>query len=113
MTPVPSGALPVQLLRGQGPIRRPETLVRPRTDEDEESAGIRCPLCGWRPPPASLWSCTGHDPAEPGFVGCGMLWNTFATRGLCPGCRHRWRWTKCSECDAWSPHDDWYEAETG
>ena len=40
---------------------------------------------------------------------CGTAWNTFATRGRCPGCAHQWRWTSCLRCDQWSPHGDWYE----
>ena len=40
-----------------------------------------------------------------------MEWNTFATRGLCPGCQHQWRYTSCLECAAWSLHEDWYAAE--
>jgi hypothetical protein len=63
----------------------------PERDEDGFS-GVRCPRCGWRPTRESLWS-----------------WNTFATRGLCPGCAHQWQWTSCHRCEAWSPHDDWYE----
>ena len=107
--PARSDPSDTRLLLKRGLHQDPDTVVEDRTDDDAESSGVRCPLCSWRPEPGSLWCCTGHDPAEPGFQGCGTVWDTFATRGLCPGCQHRWRWTKCFECDAWSPHDDWYE----
>jgi len=37
-----------------------------------------------------------------------MIWNTFETRALCPGCRKQWQMTQCLLCAALSPHDDWY-----
>jgi hypothetical protein len=43
------------------------------------------------------------------FDGCGARWNTFTTRGKCPGCRHQWQWTSCLRCLGWSLHEDWYE----
>jgi hypothetical protein len=78
--------------------------------EDEEGlSGIRCPLCAWRPSAADRWCCEWVDTPEPYFEGCGTVWNTFSTRGRCPGCSHQWRWTSCFRCDEWSLHDDWYE----
>jgi hypothetical protein len=59
---------------------------------------IRCPLCRWRPGPAHTWLC-----------GCGEVWNTFRTGGLCPACSHQWTQTMCLACHRWSPHQDWYE----
>jgi len=41
--------------------------------------------------------------------GCGHVWNTFDTRGLCPGCSHQWKHTACLSCTRWSLHEDWYE----
>jgi hypothetical protein len=78
--------------------------------EGDDFAGIRCPLCAWRPSDTSSWSCvwTPGSP-EPRFPACGANWNTFATRGRCPDCNHQWRWTSCLRCGQWSPHDDWYE----
>ena len=67
--------------------------VRPR---------IRCPRCQWEPKKDDRWSCN---------PGCGHVWNTFDTRGHCPGCGKQWRETACHSCHAWSPHDDWYEQE--
>jgi len=86
------------------------TIVVPRIeDERDELEGIRCPLCAWRPTRHSEWSCIGAHSPEGGFAGCGTVWNTFLTRGRCPGCSHQWRWTSCLRCAAWSLHDDWYE----
>jgi hypothetical protein len=36
------------------------------------------------------------------------VWNTFWTRGLCPGCGYRWPQTACLRCRQWSPHESWY-----
>lgn len=72
---------------------------------------IRCPLCRWQPRASNRWYCA--DAGFPEFYsgGCGTAWNTFATRGVCPGCRHRWRWTVCLACHKYSPHEDWYTVE--
>jgi hypothetical protein len=37
---------------------------------------IRCPACQWQPARYDMWNC------NPG--GCGHIWNTFDTRGVCP-----------------------------
>jgi len=71
--------------------------------------GVRCPLCAWRPDASSRWCCHPSETPEPSFPGCGTVWNTFATRGRCPGCDHQWRWTSCLSCGGWSLHEDWYE----
>jgi hypothetical protein len=87
------------------------------TVEDDDDAGddsaferIRCPHCAWQPSPSSTWACDGRDGEAPGFSGCGTIWNTFTTRGRCPGCSHQWRWTSCLRCGGWALHEDWYEA---
>jgi hypothetical protein len=73
---------------------------------------IRCPKCRWQPRESSRWYCS--DAGYPHFFyhGCGTSWNTFETRGRCPGCAHQWRWTDCLHCWQSSPHEDWYEKET-
>src|SRR5262245_20048283 len=76
---------------------------------DDAFSRIRCPLCHWRPSASSMWSCHGQGTPEPPFDGCGTSWNTFDTRGRCPGCSHQWRWTTCLRCQQWSLHEDWYE----
>ena len=81
--------------------------------DDEGPNGIRCPHCSWRPQASSLWCCNYIDTPEPAFEACGTSWNTFATRGRCPGCNHQWRWTVCLRCGQWSLHADWYEQSEG
>lgn len=63
---------------------------------------IRCPKCQWEPKAHDTWCCA---------PGCGHVWNTFTTRGVCPGCSKQWTETACLRCSAWSPHDDWYEEQ--
>jgi hypothetical protein len=80
-------------------------------DLDENAGRIRCPFCEWTPERGSRWYC-GNCPEPEGFLdGCGTAWNTFDTRGLCPGCSHQWRWTSCHSCSRWSLHEDWYEQD--
>jgi hypothetical protein len=78
-------------------------------DAVKDFQGIRCPLCRWQPTPSSTWTCYGRGTPEGFFGGCGTSWNTFLTRGRCPGCAHQWRWTVCLRCSGWSLHEDWYE----
>ena len=74
----------------------------------QRSAKIRCPLCDWQPKKDSRWFCISIGPPENYSGGCGHGWNTFDTRGRCPGCSHQWRYTTCFGCNRWSLHDDWY-----
>jgi hypothetical protein len=84
----------------------------PREDDsDDEFERIRCPLCDWRPSPASTWCCVITGTPEPPFQWCGTSWNTFTTHGRCPGCAHQWKWTSCLRCGGFSLHEDWYECE--
>ena len=69
-------------------------------DEHHKSTRIRCPACQWQPQARDLWCCS---------PGCGEVWNTFATRGTCPGCAKQWTHTACLRCDVWSLHEEWYE----
>jgi hypothetical protein len=87
-------------------------VVEESGDETPESGRVRCPLCGWRPPASSLWVCDDCGHPEYFYGGCGCVWNTFDTRGLCPGCGHRWRWTSCLSCGGWSLHEDWYTTDS-
>jgi hypothetical protein len=41
------------------------------------------------------------------------VWNTFWTRGLCPGCGHQWQETQCLRCRKMSPHESWYHYPDG
>jgi hypothetical protein len=92
----------------------PEEVVGTQELEDEEwdFSRIRCPLCHWQPNASSLWYCGDCGHPEYFFNGCGTEWNTFTTRGLCPGCGHQWRWTSCLDCYVWSPHEEWYTKES-
>lgn len=82
-------------------------------DAGSEFGRIRCPLCQWQPDAHSLWCCDDCGHPEYFFDSCGAIWNTFKTRGVCPGCGHLWRWTSCLRCYEWSLHEDWYAVESG
>ena len=76
-------------------------------DDAADFSRIRCPLCRWQPNASSRWYC-GDDRYHDG---CGTGWNTFDTRGRCPGCAYLWKWTECLRCGEASPHEDWYKDE--
>jgi hypothetical protein len=88
---------------------KPEGLP-PDVDHDfaHGSGHIRCPACKWIPEKASRWFCIAMGPPENFTGGCGHGWNTFDTRGTCPGCKHQWKHTTCLNCSVTSLHDDWY-----
>src|SRR6478735_882190 len=83
--------------------------IKDKVKEDLSFGGIRCPLCRWRPSKSSRWFCGDLEYPENFHRGCGTRWNTFETRGVCPGCSHQWKWTVCLSCHRASPHEDWYE----
>ena len=85
-----------------------DTADATRTDDKESRARIRCPRCEWAPGRSARWCCLECPLPVMFFDGCGTEWNTFDTRGRCPGCQHQWRWTSCLVCTEWSLHDDWY-----
>lgn len=60
---------------------------------------IFCPKCNWVPRAGDRWICK---------PGCGCIWNTLETCGVCPQCGRNWEKTKCLFCRQWSPHVDWY-----
>ncbi len=60
---------------------------------------VRCPKCMWHPFIGCLWGCVPS---------CGTSFDTFATRGRCPGCDKVWFDTQCPVCHGWSAHGDWY-----
>ena len=62
----------------------------------------RCPLCFWEASLIDKWLCSG----------CGCVWNTFKTQGLCPKCNYQWTMTACLNCHQWSPHKEWYVKQT-
>jgi len=93
--------------KGLAPADATDTIDQ-MDDEEPDQGRIRCPLCQWRPDSGSSWACGDCAHPEYFFGGCGAVWNTFDTRGLCPGCGHQWRWTACLSCGGWSLHEDWY-----
>jgi hypothetical protein len=99
----------MELLKKTDVQRNPEIFIGDAPGDDEALERIRCPLCSWRPTPSSSWRCWGEGTPEPPFDWCGTSWNTFLTRGRCPGCRHQWQWTSCLRCHGWSLHEDWYD----
>jgi hypothetical protein len=109
MDPESTGTM--RWLLKKSPLPGVITDLERRPDDEDAFGEIRCPLCKWQPTPSSVWVCicNASDTPEPFFEGCGTTWNTFSTRGRCPGCAHQWRWTSCLRCDGWSLHDDWYE----
>jgi len=98
----------------QQPVVPDEKVVTtPGLEDGETFRGIRCPLCKWQPESRNRWCCDPTGSPEPAFQGCGTVWNTFATRGRCPGCSHQWIWTACHMCGCFSLHEDWYEERQG
>lgn len=79
-----------------------------REDTVDDFERIRCPKCNWTPSGSSRWMCASCDAPEYFYGGCYTIWNTFETRGKCPGCAHQWIWTSCLLCHGWSRHEDWY-----
>ena len=80
--------------------------------EKDYFSRIRCPLCKWQPQSSDYWMCADSGYPEYFDGACGTVWNTFETRGLCPGCNHQWRWTSCLSCYDSSLHEDWYADKT-
>jgi hypothetical protein len=99
----------MELLKNTGSAGDLKIIPALGVDGDEGFERIRCPLCNWRPTPSSRWSCRVEGTPEPPFDWCGTVFNTFLTRGRCPGCQHQWQWTSCLRCQGASPHEDWYE----
>ena len=81
-------------------------LVRPQRTVEivrDRNFRIRCPACEWQPAKSDTWSCNPE--------GCGHVWNTFDTTGVCPSCQKHWEYTACLRCSQWSLHDLWYERD--
>jgi hypothetical protein len=60
-------------------------------------AGLRCPECGWVPFALRAWKCKG----------CGFVWDSFATGGVCPRCGHAHEEAACVRCRRISPYERW------
>jgi Zn-dependent protease len=62
--------------------------------------GFACPNCKAAPPVGEFWKC-GR---------CGQLFDTFQTRAVCPHCGTQFPVTKCMDCGALHPMNDWMVA---
>jgi hypothetical protein len=97
------GVLQIMLL---DPVLLVGFLLRPKhasAPVRDRHVRIRCPLCEWQPAKSDTWSCNPD--------GCGQIWNTFETGGVCPSCQRQWERTACLRCGRWSLHDLWYESD--
>jgi Zn-dependent protease len=59
--------------------------------------GFACPACKVSPPVGDFWRCGK----------CGQQFDTFATRAICPRCATQFPVTKCLDCGALHPMNDW------
>jgi len=64
---------------------------------------VSCPKCGWEPDEKDIWVCDE----------CKTRWNTFQTRGKCPGCGKVFIDTQCSKqkggCGELSLNAEWFQ----
>ena len=102
--------IPLLALKRDDPERGDVKIVEDLRDIARRHK-VRCPACGWQPDASARWYCADTEAPEYFSPGCGTAWNTFTTRGLCPGCSHQWQWTACLHCGSWSKHEDWYVPE--
>jgi Zn-dependent protease/rubredoxin len=62
--------------------------------------GFACPACKSAPPIAELWRCSL----------CGLVFDTFATRAVCPNCGNTGETTACPDCGRANPIARWSTA---
>ncbi|MGE3915020.1 MAG: hypothetical protein AB7F78_04910 [Hyphomicrobiaceae bacterium] len=98
---------------GTGPtmLERGDFDVERALERKPRKVRIRCPHCRWQPGRGSTWTCLPIGHPEYFRDACGHSWNTFDTRGVCPGCKHQWLHTSCLSCGRWALHEAWYERE--
>jgi len=81
-----------------GGLKEAQALSRfaklPRRD------GFACPSCKTAPPVGEFWRCGK----------CGQQFDTFETRAVCTRCGAQFPQTKCLECGALNPMNDWMVA---
>ncbi len=81
-----------------GGLKQAQALSRfaklPRRD------GFACPACKTAPPVGEFWTCGK----------CGQPFDTFQTREVCPRCGTQFPQTKCLDCGALNPMNDWMVA---
>jgi Zn-dependent protease len=93
------GAIAVfMLMNCWGGLKHAQALLRfakvPRRD------GFACPNCKTAPPVGEYWKC-GQ---------CGQPFDTFQSGAVCPHCRAQFAKTKCLDCGALNPMNDWMVA---
>ncbi len=59
--------------------------------------GFACPSCKASPPVGNIWKCA-H---------CGQGFDTFASQAVCPWCGTQYPGTKCMDCGAAHPMNEW------
>jgi Zn-dependent protease len=59
--------------------------------------GFACPTCKTAPPVGEFWKCGK----------CGQQFDTFQSRAVCPRCATQFPMTKCLDCGALHPINDW------
>ena len=59
--------------------------------------GFACPSCKAAPPVGAFWKCSR----------CGKPFDIFQTRALCPNCAARFAVTRCLDCGAQYPLNEW------
>ncbi len=62
--------------------------------------GFACPNCKTPPPVGEFWKCGN----------CGQQFDTFQTQAVCPRCATQFPVTKCLDCGALHPMNDWMVA---
>lgn len=90
------GAIAVFMLMScWGGLKHAQALLRfaklPRRD------GFACPNCKAAPPVGEFWKCGK----------CGQPFDTFFARAVCPHCATQFALTKCLDCGAVHPMNDW------
>jgi Zn-dependent protease len=68
-----------------------------RREKMPRRAGFACPSCKVAPPLGALWRCSK----------CSQSFDTFETRGKCPGCEAQYPITMCGECRRQYPMQEW------
>ncbi len=93
------GAIAVfMLMNCWGGLKHAQALIQfaklPRRD------GFACPSCKTAPPVGEFWRCGK----------CGQQFDIFQTRAVCPRCATQFPMTKCLDCGAVHPMNDWMVA---